>query len=291
VRPTPIKGFAVPDAPSSKNQRRAEAREAARVAREKKEKRERMRRWLIPAAVSVVIVAIIAVVVVVIVNSGPQPQDGAGPRNMISDGILFEQGADGMVPVSTPAIPDGGEPIPTSPREGVVSIVEYVDFACPICKQFEEEYRDYLEGLVSSGSATLEVHPVAILDPRFTGPEFSTRVNNAGACVADAQPESFLEVMAALFENQPEERSAGLTDSELTDIVHSAGVSDAGVDNCISDVGFRGWLKAATDRAVGDPDLTGPNGFGTPTLVVDGERWDANELSFEEFVESKLAGS
>jgi protein-disulfide isomerase len=279
----------VPDASSSKNQRRAEAREAARVAREKKEKRERMLRWLIPAAVSVAIVAIVAVVVVIIVNSAPQPQSGAGPRNMISDGILFEQGEDGVVPVSTPAIPDGGEPTLTEPRQGVVSIVEYVDLACPICKEFESEYGDYITDLVSSGDATFEVHPVAILDPRFTGPEFSTRVNNAAGCVADARPESFLDVMAALFAEQPEEGTAGLTDEEIIDIVHGAGVEDSAVDSCIGNVGFRGWLKAATDRATGNQDLFGPRGFGTPTLVVDGERWDG-QLSFPDFVESKLAG-
>jgi protein-disulfide isomerase len=282
----------VPDASTSKNQRRAEAREAARIRQEKQKKRDRMLRWLIPAGVSVAIVAIIAVLVLVIVNSGPQPQAGAGPRNMLSDGILFEQGdgGAGVAPVSTPAIPDGGQPTPSEPRDGVVSIVEYVDFSCPICKQFEEEYRDYLAGLVSSGSATLEVHPVAILDVRFTGPEFSTRVNNAGACVADAHPESFLDVMAAFFANQPKEGSAGLADSELIEIVHGAGVSDAAVDSCISEVGFRGWLKAATDRATGNSDLAGPNGFGTPTLIVDGERWDGNEMSFPDFVEAKLAG-
>ena len=249
-----------------------------------------MLRWLIPAGVSVAIVAIIAVVVLVIVNSAPQPQAGAGPRNMLSDGILFEQGGDGIVPVSTPAIPDGGAPTPSEPRDGVVSIVEYVDFSCPICAQFEEEYGDYISDLVSSGSATWEVHPVAILDVRFTGPEFSTRVNNAGACVADTHPESFLDVMAAFFANQPKEGSAGLTDSELIEIVHGAGVEDDGVDGCITDVGFRGWLKAATDRAIADPDLAGANGFGTPTLMVDGERWNSNEVSFSDFVESKLAG-
>jgi len=279
----------VSNSPTSKNQRRAEAREAARLRQEKQKRRERLLRWVIPASVSVAIVAIVAVVVVVIVNSGPQPQAGSGPRNMISDGILFEQGGNGIVPVSTPAIPDGGEPTPTEPRAGVVSIVEYVDFSCPNCKQFEGEFGGYITGLVESGAATLEVHPVAILDDHFTGPEFSTRVNNAGACVADSHPESFLAVMAAMFANQPEEGTAGLTDGELIDIVHSAGVDDATVDECINATAFRGWLTAATDRAAGNPDLAGPSGFGTPTLIVDGERWDGSE-SFTAFVNSKLAG-
>ena len=56
-------------------------------------------------------------------------------------------------------------------------------------------------------------------------------------------------------------------------------------------IGFRGWLKAATDRAIGNTELAGPNGFGTPTLIVDGERWDGNEMSFPDFVDSKLAGN
>ena len=157
------------------------------------------------------------------------------------------------MPVSTPAIPDGGEPTPTEPRDGVVSIVEYVDFSCPICKQFEEEFGDYITGLVESGEATLEVHPVAILDPRFTGPEFSTRVNNAGACVADAHPESFLDVMAAMFANQPEEGTAGLTDEELIDIVHSAGVEDDAVDACIDGRRLPGLADGGDEPRDGQP--------------------------------------
>ena len=49
-------------------------------------------------------------------------------------------------------------------------------------------------------------------------------------------------------------------------------------------------IMTATDRAAGNPHLAGPLGFGTPTLIVDGERWNGNEMSFQDFVESKLAG-
>ena len=79
----------MPEERITKNDRREAAREAARVAREKQKKREQLRRWLIPAGVTVVLLAIVAVVVLVIVTSAPPPQTKAGPKNMISDGILF----------------------------------------------------------------------------------------------------------------------------------------------------------------------------------------------------------
>jgi protein-disulfide isomerase len=269
----------------TKNQKREAAREAARVAREKQKRRERLLKWLVPTISTVVVLALAAGITWVIVANQPGPQSAEGPRNMISDGILFTAQDGEIAPVTTPAIQPSAEPVPTDIEDdGLAHIVTYVDFSCPACKSFEETYSEILQSLVAGGQATLEVHPIAILDSRFMGSRYSSRANNAGACVADLAPDGFLDVMAAMYDHQPQEGTSGISNSEIIDIVHEAGVVDDDVDACIEDEFFAPWVAAATQRATSDPDLVVPGnaGMSTPTVVVNGELWDrsADVLSF-----------
>jgi protein-disulfide isomerase len=210
---------------------------------------------------------------------------------MISDGILFT-GEDGAIaPVETGAIPPTGEPTPTeTDDDGLAHIVTYVDFSCPACKSFEETYSTLIQDVVASGQATLEVHPIAILDRNYAGSRYSSRSNNVGACVADLAPESFLDVMTAMYAQQPEEGTTGLTNNQILDVVHSAGLEDEDVDQCISDESFGPWVTAATTRATGDQSLwaAGAQGLSTPTVVVNGELWDRS-VDVMQFIQSHIA--
>jgi protein-disulfide isomerase len=281
----------VPEERQTKNQRREAAREAARLEREKQKRRDRLRRWLVPTVSTVAILAIAAGIVWAFVSNQPAPQSAAGPRNMISDGILFvgdDTGA--VVPVETGAIKPSGSPTPTDPDDdGLAHIVTYVDFSCPGCKGFEEAYATSIDALVAAGVATLEVHPIAILDRAYLGSRYSSRSNNAGACVADLAPESFLDVMAAMYANQPSEGTTGLSDGEIIDVVHGAGLVDEDVDACIEDELFGPWVTAATARTTNDPDLIleGAAGFTTPTITVNGEIWDRS-IDVMEFIQSHI---
>ncbi|PZQ88236.1 MAG: hypothetical protein DI534_12295 [Leifsonia xyli] len=268
----------------TKNQRREEAREAARVAREKQLKRQKTLKWLIPTVSSVAILAIVAGVVWAVIALQPPPKKEAGPANMISDGIVFESdGNNGVKYVPTAAIKKGADPVETTPRDGVLNIVTYVDFTCPICKQFEEAYSDQIQKLVASGSATLEVKPIAILNRMFTGRTVSTRANNVGACTANFAPDKFLDVMSAMYKNQAEENGPGLTNSDLLSIVKGAGVTDQQVLDCISNESFTPWVDAATARS-------SQNGVtGTPTVIINGTKWDGQTQSFEDFVNAEIA--
>jgi protein-disulfide isomerase len=282
----------VPQERQTKNQRREAAREAARQQREKQKRRDRLMRWLIPTVSTVAVLAIAAAVVWAFVANQPAPQSAAGPRNMISDGILFE-GVDGAItPVETGAISPTGEPQPTETEDdGLAHIVTYVDFSCPACKSFEETYAQLIEQVVESGLATLEVHPIAILDSRFVGSRYSSRANNVGACVADLAPDRFLDVMAAMYAQQPEEGTTGLTNKEIIDVVHSAGLVDDDVDQCIDDETFGPWVTATTTRASSDQSLwaEGAQGLSTPTIVVNGELWDRNSgIDPMQFIQSHI---
>ncbi len=265
--------------------------------REKQKRAENMRRWLIPTGVTVVVLAIVAVVILVVSMSAPPPQTSAGPKNMISDGILLTGSGGKMVATTTGAVKASGTPTPNPlPSDGIAHIVTYVDFSCPACQEFEQTNADAIKQLVAAGQATLEIHPVAILDSHFTvGSNYSTRANNVGACVANFAPNSFYDVMIAMYAGQPTEGTAGLSNGQLVSLVHGAGLHNGDVDKCIQGETFKSWVVAAKNRAINGPlpNTTVASVSGTPTVLVNGQQYpgsltDAN--AFTEFVAQVLAG-
>lgn len=265
----------------TKNQRREDAREAARIQREKTLKRKKTLKWLVPVVASVAILAIVAGVVWAVIALQPAPKKEAGPLNMLSDGILFESdGAGGVTYVETKAIAKGGDPVATTPREGILNIQTLVDFSCPACKNFEQVYSESILDLVADGTATLEVHPVSILDYRGYTTDYATRANNVGACVANYAPDSFLDVMAAMYAQQPSEGGPGLGNGGLVDIVTSTGLDDPDVNQCVTDESFTPWVTAATSRS---------GVRSTPTIIINGTQWDGQAQEFPDFVNSEIA--
>jgi len=280
----------VPEERLTKDQRRDYARELARLEREKRQKAEARNRILIRAGVTVAIVGVLGAIAGGIwLATRPE---GPGPANMLSDGILLT-GSDGAVTaVETDGIPADGEPVPTDPADYSdipLHIITYIDFGCPYCNLFETTNSSQIEELVSSGAATLEVHPIEILDGNFQGSRYSSRAANAAACVAAFEPSSFLDVSDAFFANQPAEGTEGLTNGEIIDLVTGAGVDSDKVTSCINDETYRGWVQLASDRATSNPDLANPStgGFGTPTIFVNGERYGGaldDPSAFQQFL-------
>jgi len=259
----------------TKNQRRAAAREKAQLARKKQKRRQRTGRWALQGGLGLVVIAIIVGVVLVITNS-IKPA-GPGPANMASDGIRIGQD---FVAQTTPALGAGDEPVPTETTAAAdtVDIVVYVDYLCPICGEFEAANNDYIAGLVSSGAATVEYHPVAILTNSSLGTKYSNRAANAAACVANYSPDSFFDFNTALFEQQPEEGTRGLDDSQLADIATGVdGVQQASaITTCIDDQEFASWVSAATERVLDGPlPNSDVQSFrGTPTVLVNGQQYE-----------------
>jgi protein-disulfide isomerase len=258
----------------SRNERREAAREKARLLREEQRKQERRKKFLIQGGVIVVILAIAALIGTMIFNS-VRPE-GPGPQNMASDGILLVGGENGIEPVTTPAIPADGEPTPTEHDDSgtVANIVVYVDYLCPYCGQFEQTNSDSMRTMLEEGAATLEVHPIAILTNKSAGTQYSLRAANAAACVAEESPEAFFDFNRLMFENQPEELTAGLSNDEIAAIAAEAGAASS-VDACIDEVRFKSWVENATNRALTQPipnsDL--PSITGTPTVLVNGKQY------------------
>lgn len=260
--------------------------------REKQKRKDRRNRILLIAGSTVAILAIFSVVALVLINANKPA--GPGPTNMASDGIVFTANADGsgVQVVKTKAIAANGDPTPTDTTKLgdkiQLNIVTYVDYRCPFCNEFETANAQTIQSLVASGVASLEVHPISILDRVSNGTKYSTRSASAMGCVATYAPDKYLDVQTALFASQPAENTAGLTNSEIADIVSGAGATGDKIASCIKDESYTAWVTAATNRALADPALKDSDGnFGTPRVLVNGALYtgapgDAN--AFQAFV-------
>jgi len=269
------------------NQRRDDAREKAKSIREQHRKQERKTRLIIQSTVILFAIAIVGIVAIILVNS-IRPL-GPGPLNMRSDGILIGQG---FVATQTAATRAGQDPLPTAREEGsdVIAIDMYVDYFCKICGAFDEANGDQIATWVESGAATVEIHPLAILDRVSQGSKYSTRSANAAACVANYSPDAYFAFHTALLDNRPEENTPGLTDAQLIDLATKAKVTRvASISDCITSQKFKAWVAEAKDRALTGPI---PNSDvkavgGTPTIIVNGVKYTgaANDASaFSKFV-------
>lgn len=262
----------------TRDQRREIAREQARAEREARQKKERRNKILFRGGVTLAVLGILAAVGFGIWASSRG--SGPSPLNMASGGIVFT-GVDGEVtPVETDRAEsaEDAEPTDTDDLDAEAHVVTYLDYLCPFCKQFEAANGAFLQELVASGDISLEVQPVAILDRLSLGTEYSTRSASAAGCVAEHQPESFLDFNAALFAAQPPENSEGLTNDEIVEVAASSGADSEEVASCIRDVRFKGWFTSHSERVTDDEDLQNPasGSFGTPTILVNGERYEGS---------------
>ncbi|WP_119696660.1 DsbA family protein [Microbacterium halotolerans] len=144
---------------------------------------------------------------------------------------------------------------------------EYVDFMCPFCGQYHDSFGETVSGLVEDGDVTLNIHPIAILDSRSQGTQFSTRAASAMYCVADDNPDAVYPFMDALFANQPNENTAGLDNDEIIGYAKDAGASDA-VESCIEDVEYADFVAARTQEIPANPST---GNVSTPTVVLNDE--------------------
>ena len=263
---------------------RAAAKERARELRTLHREQERRRRLIVQLSVLGGAVVVIGIVALTILSMN-QPA-ARGPLNMASDGIKI--GADLEV-VRTPGLRPSATPMPPEPNPvDVVDIRLYVDYLCANCGTFSLNNAEQLRTWVSSGAATLQVHPIALLTTKSAGTQYSLRAANAAACVAEYSPDHFFDFHESLFIGQPEEGSEGLSDEELIKRARGAGVTNMSkVSTCIEKQRFSSWVREATVRALNGP-IPGADIDAittAPTVIVNGKKFqytkdfDAKELA------------
>jgi protein-disulfide isomerase len=149
---------------------------------------------------------------------------------------------------------------------GATVIDEYIDLGCPACNAWFSKSSAATSDVVERGLATLNIHPISILDNQFQGTEYSTRAASATYCVADSNSDAAYAFITSLYENQPSEGTPGLTDDELAKFASDAGAPEAA--DCIANGEYKDFV---TEKTTATPIQEGAGGISTPTIQVDGE--------------------
>jgi len=253
---------------------REEARAAASRLQAEQQRETRRARTLL-VAVLVASVVLLGGVVVAILSQDRDP--GADAPSATAGATPAGATPAGAIPVG----PDGTAGTTTGADPDAVVVSVYADYMCPFCGLFERTNGELLADLRESGDIVVEYHVISILDRMSAGSDYSTRSATAAALIADRAPDAFVTFNNALYAEQPEERTPGLTDAQLADAARAAGVGDD-VAGTIADgsyltgtESFAGWVAAATRRAAADlPQLA------TPAILVDGDQLDSAEYDW-----------
>ena len=217
-------------------------REQLQQQREQEAKERKVRNLITYGILGVAVLAIVGVIVAVALTSrnAPVAQDGGAATG---DYTLV-----------------AGKP------DAPVTISIYQDYMCPYCGNFERANRDDLESMVADGTAKVEFHVMNFLDDASQGTKFSSRAANALVAVAKAEPDKIMAFNAALFDAQPSEGSAGLSDAQIADLARQAGVSND-VIATFAQMANQQFVDRSTTAAF-DSGVT-----GTPSVKINGETW------------------
>lgn len=230
----------------SKKDRRQVAREAARSARQaelKAQKRKRRRTIAIVTVIAVLVLAGLGVAIYSTVRANQQDQ----AEVVTPPGVAAE----------TPYLTIG---------EGETEIHVYTDFMCPYCGQFSAANGSELAQMATNDDITMLYSPRSMLDPMSTSQDYSSRSAAAATAVWVESPEMFLEYEALLYQNQPAEGSAGLSDAQLVELAEQVGAS-AETAQAIEDHTYIPWIQQVVEPAAASETQ------GTPALFIEGEEF------------------
>lgn len=296
-----------------KKDRKALARELARLERERQAQRRRRNKRLGWAGAGTAVVAVGVIATLAVQASVRAGQ--VGPHNMLSDGLVLTGDGSAVTASRTSALDPGESPVATvvDRSSGVLDLVLYLDYRSPEAQTFWAANSSSIEQWVTAGYATLEIHPLALLDGATVGTgsaaspsatptasaaaspsptdgasagtggsllgtmqttgDYSARAAGALACVADTTPDSVLAVHDALLAAQPDLDEDGLDDGDLLALVQNAGVTDETVAGCVTDGDFTDWAQAATTRAADSVPYDVGSVTTSPVVLVGGQQY------------------
>jgi protein-disulfide isomerase len=267
----------------TRSEQREAARAKAKAMREQQKKGDRRNRILIQLGIATSVLVATGAVVFAVYSASTQSQ--ASPVNAtFNNGVKVGSELQLYTPAAKP--PETEQP--------PIEIVIYVDYGCPACAAFEIPNSEQLRSLVSSGAATLEMHPVSITGSPNNYPD---RAANAAYCVADYSPDNFFDFNSSLFDVQPVTPARGRTppgpeNSDLIALAELVGSTNMEkVSNCIDSDEFGSFVRSSTKfiqlEGIHDMDV---KFTGTPSIFVNRQKylnqgdW-TNPAQFAQFIQ------
>lgn len=216
---------------SAKNERRARAEQLKAEREAAARAAERRTRLLIAVAV---VAAIALIAVAVVATRSGTAEDAAVPTGVQA--------------------PDGGAPF--GQDDAPVVMNEWVDFACPACKTFNDNLAGTINEQVEAGELQVVYHPLSFLSAG------SVRAANAFGCAIDEGLTH--EYYDALFTIQ-DISDDPFTNDNLIELGQQIGIESDEFAACVTGGDYEGWVAnvAASQAEAG---VT-----GTPTAFLNGE--------------------
>ena len=214
----------------------------------------------------------------------------------VAGGVLYEQhkaavAAQTVIPALT--VPGSGKYPASIDRVNAtvlvgqptakVTIDAYEDLLCPICGSFEATNFKSIEQQLEAGTVKVRYHLINLLDSDSNPPGYSLMSANTALAVATVAPDKFIDYHYSLYQKQPEENGAGWTQAQLTNLANRLGVSGAEFDSLVNNKTYEKQIQTNLDSASNNKSLwqtnsNGDKGFGTPTIVANGQviNWQSN---------------
>jgi protein-disulfide isomerase/uncharacterized membrane protein YphA (DoxX/SURF4 family) len=169
------------------------------------------------------------------------------------------------IPAPTGAVPAGvslADGVTVGRSTAPVTLDLYEDPQCPVCAQFESQVGPAISGWIASGKVRVHYHVISFLDSASTT-KYSSRAANALYASAGVSADAFAKYHQLLYQQQPAEGSAGLTEDTLVQLAQQAGAG-AAADQIRAGT-YADYVATATDQSSKD-GVT-----GTPTVRVNGK--------------------
>lgn len=164
-----------------------------------------------------------------------------------------------------------------------VTIDAYEDFLCPICGQFESSNFTDVAKQLQAGTIKVRYHMINLLDSSSVPQGYSLMAANTALAVATVAPAKFIDFHYSLYQKQPEENGPGWTQAQLTSLANRLGVSGSEFDSLVNNKTYEKQIQtnlnnAEQNQALFQVDSSGTKGFGTPTIVANGQtvNWQAD---------------
>ena len=157
-----------------------------------------------------------------------------------------------------------------------VTIVEFADFECPVCRQLHDALRTLLPNYPQA-RLVFKDYPIEQIHP------WARTAALAGRCAYQQDPKAFWKIYDSLYDNQ-DVISAENAWSKVVDYAGEAGLDQVAFKACLASP----EAAAAVDASLANGKLLEVN--STPTLFVNGRRVvGADSKTIEQYIQYELA--